>query len=668
MKFHTQRSLCPRRARAFPTLATVLLYSLVGACGGQPRGVVDPTTPVVADVETVNRLSVGYTHTCAIDGGQPLCWGYYYEDEPFGIPSREPAWDRPSFGPTVIDGVRDAVEIRSGAAFSCARHASGAVSCWGAHPWTVEPARLEGVDDAQQITAGLYHACALRAGGRVSCWGGRESGSLVDLPAGGPVLEVDAGSEFTCARLSAGGVRCWPLGEGESVELLADAEDVVELKLAPTPPGPILACLRRSSGAVECLVWTRVGTIGALLEAGPATSVAVGGERGCAILRDGQLVCFEPMPRGGFPSGERDSDRELVADARDRLRGRLESAYAMPVEGALELALGPYHSCVLRRGGVVSCWGDNSSRQAGRAPVVRRAEAVAVPGVEGASHIFAPESGSMCAQMDRRLRCWGGTSGETQLPEGALPYQGGSFRLPDESTLFVRGGSDGIELQPLYLPGSATLVSIVDNLGVARMADGTIRTWFLSERVEDIEWRDLRPPAEVVSVEADLEAYLLRDGRVATSGGGPEGLDFVEGVDDALRIASGGVSLCVLRRGDRVTCFLNGAEALDMPSPSAVDLATNNLDPSTGDGIYLCVRTNEGAVLCAQGGRSPGSLEPVAGLSARAEQIVVGESFGCARLHDGEVLCWGDNSLGQLGVDPGDFFTEPVDVPGIRLE
>ena len=103
---------------------------------------------------------------------------------------------------------------------------------------------------------------------------------------------------------------------------------------------------------------------------------------------------------------------------------------------------------------------------------------------------------------------------------------------------------------------------------------------------------------------------------------GAEGPGKIEGIANATAVAVGDAHACVLQSDERVLCFgrWDAAEALG-PSARVVDEGT-------------------------QTGRGAGYVD-----LQRPERIVAGAAHNCALEGQGRIMCWGQNTLGQLG-DP----------------
>lgn len=121
-------------------------------------------------------------------------------------------------------------------------------------------------------------------------------------------------------------------------------------------------------------------------------------------------------------------------------------------------------------------------------------------------------------------------------------------------------------------------------------------------------------------------------------------------------IAAGGPNTCVLRRAGAVTCFGGGVgEPQDLAFSPAVELAVGAL--------HACVITEAGSVECVDLSDydEPRPIAPptlVPGIDD-ATRLTAGPDHACAVHGGGQLVCWGDNALGQLGI--GSF--EPAELP-----
>lgn len=117
------------------------------------------------------------------------------------------------------------------------------------------------------------------------------------------------------------------------------------------------------------------------------------------------------------------------------------------------------------------------------------------------------------------------------------------------------------------------------------------------------------------------------------------------------------------------------APAKPSPPPVAVDPIVELASQSQ----HTCARRKSGTVLCwgndshgqlGNGARASSSrLVKVEGLQDAVE-LAVGRDFSCARRKAGSVACWGNNEFGQLGdgrgTKPGALSLRPVTVAGLR--
>ena len=264
---------------------------------------------------TVVQIAAGGSHTCALlADGTVRCWGANTSGQ-LGYGNTTTIGDNETpaaAGPVDVGGT--VVQITAGASHTCALLADGAVRCWGSgalgrlgygNTFTIgndeTPAAAGPVDvggPVKQIAAGGNHTCAVLDTGEVRCWGFASSGQLGygntitvggqpdRLPAafgpvnvGGAVAEVALGESHTCARLETNTVRCWGRGEhGQlghaSTENLGDDEDLPNTDVALTDTASLLAA---------------------------------GAEHNCALLADGDVICWGNGGLGRLGHGDLDS-------------------------------------------------------------------------------------------------------------------------------------------------------------------------------------------------------------------------------------------------------------------------------------------------------------------------------------------------------------------------
>lgn len=347
----------------------------------------------VHEVRDARALTIGATHACAIVGPTlgVMCWGERTEDR-LGAPSAD------GHGPIAVRGLTGVIRIAAGGAHTCGITSDLSVWCWGrAREGQQGVASYEPFRTAHRVGAlselgagsrvpsedtralaaplagpvpraiatGVEHVCALSADGTVWCWGGGTLGQLghgrsgssyergVQVAGLSGVVALSAGTNHTCALLADARVACWGAQDGGFGDGSGDASSLPVAVPAfrgalAVSAGERITCALLAGGVVRCsgaALFTAaerlaarnagrglgVQTISGLNR--PA-AVAVGSGLGCAIVEDGRVSCWGPVP------GRVTTEARLV-------RG---------VAGGVQIDAGHRTGCVASRGGRVSCW------------------------------------------------------------------------------------------------------------------------------------------------------------------------------------------------------------------------------------------------------------------------------------------------------------------------
>jgi alpha-tubulin suppressor-like RCC1 family protein len=346
----------------------------------------------------------------------------------------------------------------------------------------------------------------------------------------------------------------------------------------------------------------------------PLAALAAGKDHACAISATGAMACWGDGSAGQI--AWRGTHRTVAA----RVAG---------LAGAASVAAGHDFTCALLEDGAARCWGSNSSRQLGDATYRESGRPVAVVDLTDATQITAGYNHACARRRDGSLWCWG-SNGDGQLgpiapdaydPQpvaqdgdaGAAPL--GAVRAAQAGrgvTCAVRDGADG----------------------------GVVECWGRNDTcVTARGYGDAGFPCEP-QAHAPRNAVPLPFGAAA-------GVALSDSHACAREAADGGAVACW---GVNYVGQANPAQTppSSWTRPARIALPGPASDVSAG-WVSSCAAVG-GAALCWGNPARP-SAPPRAVVAADAGVAAVrsGRDFDCARLADGTVRCWGDNSHGQLG-------------------
>ncbi len=366
-----------------------------------------------------------------------------------------------------------------------------------------------------------------------------------------------------------------------------------------------------------------------------ASTVAAGGEFGCAVLTDGRARCWGANDRGQLGDGGTASSAEPV-DVTGLPAGSRVTA----------LALGWAHACaVVDPGGLVYCWGDNGTRQLGPGTTAPSSPVPVL--VTGISGVAAPAS----ASAPPAIVAGGGVTGSPPAPFGhtCAVGAGGLACWGANASGQLGDGSTVTSAAPRPVTGLATAAALAaGGSHTCAATGGVLRCWGegASGQLGDGGTASRTTPSPVVTT--------------AFPPGGT-----------AVAVAAGRSSTCAaVGSPPALFCWGDNAEgqvtaSAPPPASSATPLATalgGGFNPSwvTAGRAHACgLEPGTAAMKCfganaqsqLSGAATPVGKVDVAltGAVPGASVMAAGGDHTCALLTDGSVQCWGANGQGQTG-------------------
>lgn len=223
---------------------------------------------------------------------------------------------------------------------------------------------------------------------------------------------------------------------------------------------------------------------------GHVTAISAGRHGTCALRDDRSVWCWGlSLYSGNGDAGQLDP---VVVPVR-----------VPGISDAVALSVGTQHACVVRAGGTVACWGDNTYGQIGiGSPSYFQAAPADVPGLAGVTAVSCGEAHTCAVLQDGTATCWG-RNVDGEVGNGSLNY---------------------IERSP------TAVVSVTD---VTAIAAGGVHTCALHRDGQVSCW-----------------------GRRARSGaGGTLTPELIAGINDAVSVAAGYYHACAIRMGGGVSCW-----------------------------------------------------------------------------------------------------------------
>lgn len=373
---------------------------------------------------------------------------------------------------------------------------------------------------------------------------------------------------------------------------------------------------------------------------GPAAVAALGAGdyHVCALSEAGTVRCWGAPDYGrlGQP-GYNDYDDAIGDDEPPS-----DWDPVVVASDAIDLVAGADHSCVLRAGGQVRCWGANGygrlgyghTDSVGDDETPEDAGDVPLPGP--VASLAAGDSHTCAVLEDGRVVCWGANnSGQLGL--------GHTDTIGDDETV---DGATGI----VPLPGAAVEVAAGYEHTCARLEGGDVICWGRQaeaqlgtgapdpigddEPVSAIGPIDLGGPAVDIDTSSNHTCAVLEDGGVRCWGSNGSG-----------QLGNGDENFNNV--GDRKTPAEEGVVMLEEPAV-AVEAGSSHTCAVLVTGDVRCWGSDTANGVPDTYGSSAVPFSP-ARIGGPVQRLWAGYDFNCAVLDSAGVRCWGNNSGGVLG-------------------
>lgn len=337
--------------------------------------------------------------------------------------------------------------------------------------------------------------------------------------------------------------------------------------------------------------------------------VALGLSHTCARKPDLTVKCWGDDRAGQTGTGG-------AADG-----GIVATPQTVPIPDAIRIASGKNHTCVVRKGGKVNCWGDNVDGQIGNGLTnARSPQPAEVKDITDATAVACGAAFSCAVRAGGTVLCWGnGLSGQL----------GNNMRqtLPTP--------------QPVLNLNNVVSISAGEAHACAVKADGKLLCWGdgFDGQLGNGDQQDRTTPT------------------------------LVPALDNIATVAAAARQTCALKKSGAVSCWgdnklgqlgSGAATPPTIPSPSAVP----NLDATAlwAGNDHACAVQRGGSVVCwgagflgqiGDGKTRPDAQTPtptpagVVGLTT-AVKVGTGGNHSCATSGN-NILCWGENDRGQIG-------------------
>ncbi len=635
--------------------------------------------------KTVTQVAVSYLGTCATTSdGKVYCWGSDSNGQ-FGLGGGSSYTAPTAAFNTGALATKTIIQITGSNARMCVLTADNFVYCSGFNAYgqlgnntTTDATTPVQVTNSgalsgktiSGISAGAYTTCATTTDYKVYCWGNNTNGELAtgnttnsSVPVGitwkpyAVDFNGDPATNVTTLSNTQIQVTTPQHDVGISNITAVDGNNRAQVVLPNaftfTPPTPTLASISPTSGvAAGGTAFTLSGTnLGQYMG-----NLSSGGWHNCGINAGGLAYCWGNNGNGQLGDGTTTSrSTQTPVNTSGVLAGKT----------IVQIAAGIWSTCALTSEGKVYCWGANTDGQLGNGSTTQSTTPVAVDtsgALNGKTVVQIAVSQSYTTT---------GTSYTARPSACAVTSDGGVYCWGDNAQGQLGDGSTTGRLSPVAVNTSGAL----NGKKVTQITMGV---------------------AHVCATTSDISLYCwgdntfggLGNGNTTDSNSPVEATEFTgySLLYRPIRATAGFLYTCATSATTTYAAcvgangngqFGNGATTGSTSvTPITTSGALNNkpLALLTTSFTTLCAKTTDATAACWGGNdtgkvgnnsttdvTTPTIISTNGALNGKTVvNIASGRSQTCATTSDGQIACWGDNSLNQLGDDTTTNSSIPV--------
>ena len=617
---------------------------------------------------TINQISSVEDHTCITqDNRETYCWGEG-ADYRMGTGSTS---DENQPRQMSSDLIKRSQYVTTGTEHTCYLTGNNEVYCLGKYEGVygqnsnaiTNPTKISNQDEKEikMVVTQANHTCYLLKIGEIHCWGSNIEGQLgrgyendyqtspqkVSLPAGSYPISMSVGREFTCSLMSNFSAYCWgannfgQLGDGTNTDSLTPVKVNIQQSIIALSSGESHTCAILANQDVMCWGRNNVGQLGdntlidknipvsSLIPTGKDTvQIDAGNSHTCAVIESGEMYCW------GL-----NADSQLADGTTTFKKVPVKSQFP-PGIGAVLVASGDSHTCIVSNQSTVYCIGSNDKGQLGDATNTNRQNYVKakVNTNNQINTIYFTESYEFTKQV---------------IPSGWGQFNISSSPLPQGITLS--------ENATLTYDGEST----IGNTQITFFATSGNMNHSISINLE---------PSSSHKTTGKLDSYIAEAGFKRQSGNSNSG--------NVISLQSAIYQGCLVTGENTPYCWGNGNSGMNGDRTSSTRTTPNQV--YTGDmkdsifidggGYHVCSIDTNSQAWCwgkntyGQVGDSTNternSPVKVKNLESNVIQISVSNERSCALNSNFEIYCWGRNNYGQSGFSGLGYSYTPVMMEG----